>query len=149
MIFAQVAFGLSGLVIPLAVLAPSIALPMVVFAEFAQWLAFIIYLVNAMALRQAITPDLLRGRVNASFRIATAGMWPVGALLGGVLGSLIGLAQTLALAEVFLALPVTWLLFSPLRRNEVVPVAVPEALMSEWRHDNWEPVELAQISADS
>jgi MFS family permease len=125
MIVGQLVFGISGLVIPLAVLAPSIALPMVVFAEFAQWLALIIYFVNAMSMRQAITPDALRGRVNASFRLATAGMWPVGALLGGVLGGLIGLPETLAVTELILVLPVTWLLLSPLRRNEVIPVAVP------------------------
>jgi MFS family permease len=149
MIAGQIAFGVSGLVIPLAVLAPSIALQMVVFAEFAQWFALIIYFVNAMAMRQAITPDALRGRVNASFRIATAGMWPIGALLGGALGSVIGLPQTLALTEVILVLPVTWLLLSPLRRNEVVPVEVPEAADSEMLHDEWESVELAGFTADS
>jgi MFS family permease len=142
MIVAQIAFGITGLVIPLAVLAPSIALPMVVFAEFAQWLALIIYFVNAMSMRQAITPDALRGRVNASFRIATAGMWPIGALLGGVLGSVIGLPETLALTELILVLPVTWLLMSPLRRNEVLSVAIPEGIVIEARDDEWESIDL-------
>ncbi len=125
MIVAQLAFGITGLVIPLAILAPSVALEMVVFAEFAQWLALLIYFINAMSMRQAITPDSLRGRVNATNRIATAGMWPVGALLGGTMGTLIGLPQTLALSEVILVLPVTWLLLSPLRRNEIIPVIAP------------------------
>jgi MFS family permease len=131
LIISQLAFGITGLVIPLAVLAPSVALPMVVFAEFAQWLALLIYFINAMSLRQAITPDPLRGRVNATNRIATAGMWPIGALLGGTLGSLIGLPQTLALAEILLALPVTWLFLSPLRRNEIIPVVIPSDLVED------------------
>lgn len=128
MIAAQLGFGISGLVIPLAVLAPSVALAMVVFAEFAQWLALLIYFINAMSLRQSITPDALRGRVNATNRIATAGMWPIGALLGGFMGGLIGLPQTLAATELILVLPVTWLLLSPLRRNEIIPVIVPSGL---------------------
>jgi MFS family permease len=125
MIASQLAFGITGLVIPLAVLLPSIALEMVIFAEFAQWLALLIYFVNAMSLRQAITPDPLRGRVNATFRIATGGMWPIGALLGGAMGGLIGLPQTLALTELILVFPVAWLLMSPLRRNEIFPVELP------------------------
>jgi len=53
------------------------------------------YSVNTVSLRQAITPDLLRGRVNASMRFVMWGTMPIGSLLGG------GLLGTL------------WVVFSP------------------------------------
>jgi len=66
MIGAQVAFGLAGMLVPLAVLVPSWALPMIVASEFASWMAILVYWVNAISVRQAIAPDRVLGRVNAT-----------------------------------------------------------------------------------
>jgi predicted MFS family arabinose efflux permease len=74
-----------------------------------------IYNVNQVSLRQAITPDHLQGRVNASMRFIVWGTIPIGALLGGFLGDLIGLRPTLLVAGVGSALAVLWVLFSPVR----------------------------------
>jgi MFS family permease len=41
--------------------------------------------------RQRIIPDHLLGRVNAAYRLIGQGATPVGALLGGVIGDLVGL----------------------------------------------------------
>ena len=38
-VWARLACGLGGLVVPIAVVAPDVALPMVLFAEWFQWLA--------------------------------------------------------------------------------------------------------------
>jgi len=113
---AQVLFGLSGLVIPLAALFPGIALEMVVASEFAQWLTIMIVNVNALSLRQALTPDRLRGRVNATFRFLVGGSQPLGSLVGGALGGPIRLPWTLVVGEIGMLLAAGRLLASPLRR---------------------------------
>ncbi len=51
--------------------------------------------VNQMSLRQAITPERLRGRMSATVRLLILGAIPLGTMLGGVLGSLVGLRATI------------------------------------------------------
>lgn len=111
---AQLLFGLAGLVIPLAVLFPRLALAMVVASEFFQWLTILVYDVNAVSLRQAVTPHRLLGRVNATHRFLAWGMRPLGSLVGGLLGGLIGLPLTLAAGEAGMFVAFVWLLRSPL-----------------------------------
>jgi Na+/melibiose symporter-like transporter len=50
--------------------------------------------VTMLTIRQSITPDSLQGRVAATNRFVAMGIAPVGALLGGVLGSAVGLRGT-------------------------------------------------------
>lgn len=90
-VVAQIRFGLSGPAVPLAVLFPPIALQMVVAAELTQWLTIMVVNVNALSLCQALTPDRLRGRINATFRFLVGGSQPLGALLVGLLGGRLGL----------------------------------------------------------
>mgnify|MGYP003693912949 CR=1 FL=1 len=54
--------------------------------------SLIVYYVNAVSVRQALTPDRLRGRVNATMRFIAGGMLPIGALIGGALGTILGAA---------------------------------------------------------
>ncbi|MCC6314872.1 MAG: MFS transporter [Thermomicrobiales bacterium] len=108
-------FGLTGLLAPLAVFFPRHALPMVVAAEFLQWMMIVIHDINAVSLRQAIVPDRLAGRVTVSVRLLSWGMRPLGSFLGGVLGGTIGLAGTLVVGEFGMLLAFVWLLFSPIR----------------------------------
>jgi MFS family permease len=121
LIWAQVVFGLTGLLVPLAVLVPEIALPMVVGSEFAQWLGLTAYYVTNVSVRQSITPDRLLGRVNATVRFLAGGALPIGSVLGGALGGLIGLPMTLVVAQFGLLLAVVWLLLSPLRMLRQLP----------------------------
>ena len=120
MIWAQLCFGLTGMGVPLAVLMPRVALPMVVTAEFCQWMALSAYYVNAVSVRQALAPGHLQGRVNATMRFMAGGMQPIGALLGGALGGLIGLPLTLVVASVGMLLAFLWLLLSPVRALRVL-----------------------------
>ncbi len=57
-----------------------------------------IYFINSVSLRQSVTPDHLLGRVNASIELLVEGIGPLSALAGGLLGDLIGLRTTLAIA---------------------------------------------------
>jgi predicted MFS family arabinose efflux permease len=119
---------LFGLPVPLAVLFPSIALPMVLAAEFSQWLALLIADVNSMSLRQAITPDRLLGRVNATSTFLVGGAVPIGSLLGGALGELIGIKATLLVGIAGFMFAAVWVTFSPLRHlhDQPEPVEVDE-----------------------
>jgi len=46
--------------------------------------------VTQVSLRQMLTPDRLQGRMNSVFRTVFWGAWPVGSVLGGYVGSVIG-----------------------------------------------------------
>jgi MFS family permease len=120
LIAGQFGFGVTGLFVPVAVLVPRFALPCVVASEFLQWLTLLIYIVNATSLRQRLTDHRLQGRVNATFATAAWGMQPLGSLLGGWLGSRIGLPWTLVVGEAGMFVAFAWLLASPLRQRAEV-----------------------------
>lgn len=86
--------------------------------------AFAIYNITQVTLRQTITPDRLLGRMNATMRFIVWGVMPIGALLGGLLGDVIGLRETLLVAAAGGALAVLWPLFSNVRglREQPAPV---------------------------
>jgi MFS family permease len=56
--------------------------------------------INQVSLRQAITPPRMQGKMNATMRFIVWGTMPLGAVLGGVLGSLIGLYPTIVIGAV-------------------------------------------------
>jgi predicted MFS family arabinose efflux permease len=106
--------GLGLLLIPLA--AGDLVIPFLVIANL-LWGFFVLnYYVTAVSLIQAITPDRLLGRTNASRRFVVQGVIPLGALLGGGLGTLIGLRPTILIGAVGASVAVLPLFFSPLRR---------------------------------
>ena len=51
----------------------------------------VLYGINYLALRQAITPDRLMGRMTATMRFLTVAAAPLGSLAGGALATAIGL----------------------------------------------------------
>lgn len=67
--------------------------------EFGQ----IIYSITNVSLRQRLCPEQVLGRVNATMRFLLMGLFPLGALLGGVLGEFVGLRPTLWLSGVIIA----------------------------------------------
>jgi MFS family permease len=111
---SQILFGLFGMLVPLAVLFPDGALPLVVAAEFLQWVMVLVFSVNSVSLRQAITPDRLLGRVNGTMRFIVWGSRPIGSLLGGYLGSRVGLPATLVVGAFGMLIAFVPLLASPI-----------------------------------
>jgi MFS family permease len=122
LIWSQLVFGASGMLVPLAVLAPSVALPLIVAAEFLQWLALLTYSVNAISLRQQLSSDAIQGRVHATFVFVARGLQPLGSLAGGALGAVIGLPLTLVAGEIGMFVAFFLLLLSPVRRAVIAPV---------------------------
>jgi len=74
-----------------------------------------IYDISEVSLRQAVTPHRLLGRVNATRHVAFYGVMPIGALLGGFLGALIGLQPTIAVGAVGLLVAPIWIVGGPIR----------------------------------
>ncbi len=58
----------------------------------------IVYAIGSVSLRQRLCPGHVLGRVNATMRVLVMGLFPLGALLGGALGELLGPRATLWLA---------------------------------------------------
>jgi MFS family permease len=67
----------------------------------------IVYAITSVTARQRIVPERLLGRVNATMRFLLMGLFPLGALIGGVLGTLIGPRLTLLVATALILL--SWL----------------------------------------
>jgi MFS family permease len=81
----------------------------------------VIYNVTQVSFRQAITPNRLLGRMNATMRFLVWGTQPIGALVGGVLGSAFGARSALLIAAGGACLSIGPLLLSPLRTTRDLP----------------------------
>ena len=79
------------------------------------------YNVNQVGLRQAITPDRMMGRMNATMRLIVWGTIPIGALIGGVLGTVFGLVPVLWVSAIGGSLSFLPVLFSPVRSLREIP----------------------------
>jgi MFS family permease len=90
-------------------------------------LANVIYNVTQVSLRQAITPERIQGRMNSVMRFIVWGTIPLGAIVGGVLASRIGVKQTLIVSGIGCFLPFLPVLFSPVRGIKEMPEPVDEA----------------------
>ena len=120
MVWAAILFGVFGLAVPVAILVPAIALPMVILAEFMQWLTLIVFNVLGLSLRQTLTPNHLLGRVAASSQVLSQGMMPIGSLLGGTIGSIWGVQAALLVGVGGMFLAAVWVIWSPVRTLRVL-----------------------------
>jgi MFS family permease len=109
--------GLSDLLVPMAGASTAIAVTttILIVAQILFGLGFVVFNTGQVSLRQAITPDRLQGRMNGTMSFITEAVVPLGGLLGGGLGEVIGLRSTLWLAAIGEILAVLWLLLSPMR----------------------------------
>lgn len=91
---------------------PSMIAPAIAFFTAGVGIGVTVVLVGT--LRQTITPPGMMGRMNASYRFVVWGSITVGALLGGALGSAIGLRPTLVIAALGIATCPAWIFLSPI-----------------------------------
>jgi MFS family permease len=98
-----------------------VAVAVLLAAEGLVELGIPLYGINAASLKQAITPDHMRGRVAATNELLIHGVGPVGAVLGGILGQTIGLRPTIVVAGMGTFLSLLWLVQSPLRELREMP----------------------------
>ena len=81
----------------------------------------LVYNTAQLSYRQSICPTQLLGRMNASVRWIVWGTMPLGALLGGLLGTTVGLRGTIWVGVLGSWIAGLWVLFSPLRKLRDVP----------------------------
>jgi MFS family permease len=124
MVAAAALVGWPLLLIPLA--PRELALPVFVAAFGLASFAGVIYNVVGLSLMQAITPDRLLGRMNASRRFVVWGTIPLGSLTGGALASVIGLRETLFVGAIGASIAFLPVLFSPIRSIDRIPEELPE-----------------------
>jgi MFS family permease len=73
------------------------------------------YNITQVSLRQAITPDRVQGRMNATMRTIVWGTIPIGSVVGGILGTTIGVVPTIVLGGFVSLLAAGWILAGPIR----------------------------------
>lgn len=83
--------------------------------------AAVVYNVAQVSYRQAVTPPQLMGRMNAAVRWIVWGTMPLGGIIGGALGSTIGIRPTLWIGFIGSWAAGFWVYFSPLRRMRDIP----------------------------
>lgn len=123
MIVGLLLVGLSDLLVPVVSgsLAVVVAVAVLMAAQFFFGLGLVVFNAGQVSFRQAMTPDALQGRMNATMSFLAGAVVPLGGLLGGFLGEAIGLRPTLLLAALGEILSVLWLLLSPMRSQREQP----------------------------
>jgi MFS family permease len=109
--------------VPLAGGPKWLVLACLFLAEFGSGLGVMVLDITVGSIFQALVPDRLRARFSGAYMVVNYGTRPIGSLLGGVLGSWIGLRSTLWLATVGAIAGGLFLLPSPVVRLRELPEA--------------------------
>ncbi|MEO7039866.1 MAG: MFS transporter [Candidatus Elarobacter sp.] len=115
--------GVAPLFLPLALHVAPIAVIFIV--TLVQTVTTPIYNINQVSLRQTIVPQELQGRMNATMRTIVWGTMPLGALIGGVLGTALGIVPTIFVAGTITSSACLWILCGPARRLRTIESASP------------------------
>lgn len=94
-------------------------------AELLSGVGLMLLDILAGTISAAIVPPLLRSRVAGAFMVVNYGVRPIGAALGGLLGTELGVRPTLWIATVGSVAGIAWLLPSPLRTMRDLPEEAP------------------------
>jgi MFS family permease len=128
-IVGSIALGqVAGLLVPIA--SKDLAFWFFSVAFFIGSIANVIYNVNQVSLRQAITPEAFLGRMNATMRFLVWGTIPIGSLIGAGLSEVVGVHTTIWIGAILglgTFLPV---LLSPVRSLKEIPTVEAEAAAS-------------------
>jgi MFS family permease len=93
LVLSAFGFSLSGL--PVALAPDALIAPAVALSGILGGFCGVAWNINQVSLRQAITQPRMQGRMNATMRFIVWGTIPLGSILGGALGSVIGLHATI------------------------------------------------------
>jgi MFS family permease len=113
--------GALGFTAPLALVplagGPRLAVLALLFAaEFLSGVGLMLLDISIGAIFAAVIPDELRSRVTGAFQAVNYGVRPLGALVGGLLGSTLGVRTAMWIAVIGASAGVLWLLPSPIPR---------------------------------
>jgi len=96
-------------------------------AEAIGGFGIMLFDINLNALQTAVVHDDLRGRVSGAFATVNYGIRPLGALAGGVLGSVVGVGPTLVVAAVGGTLSFLWVTGSPIISTKSIEDLEPDS----------------------
>lgn len=88
---------------------------------FVTSISVVVYNINQVSLRQSIVPKRIQGRMNASMRWIVWGTIPLGAITGGIVGSVFGLREAVGIGVVGGILAFLWVFLSPVRTLKEIP----------------------------
>ena len=108
--------------IALAVYLPSI--PTLMVFLFISYMVLAPFNIVGVTLRQSITPNRFLGRVTATSRAISWGVLPVGSLIGGLLGTILGLQATVVIGGLVAALGSLWIVLGPVFKLKDQPRSV-------------------------
>jgi MFS family permease len=117
----------TGPALLLIAIAPrSFPIPFLVASGFVMGLSSVIYNINQVSFRQAITPGPMQGRMNATMRFIVWGTIPVGQVIGGAIATAASVSTAIwvgAIGAFFAVLPV---LLSPVRGLRDMPTPLDD-----------------------
>jgi len=120
-ILGCIVFPVPLVLVPLAGGPYWLILAMLFLAEFGAGLGVMILDISAASIFAALVPHRLRSRVSGAYMVVNMGVRPVGSLIGGFLGTAIGLQTTLWIGVVGAAAGFLWLLPSPIPKMRELP----------------------------
>ena len=103
--------------------ADALNLLLIAAAGFAMGGSGTIYNINQVSLRQAITPEAMSGRMNATMRWFVWGTMPIGSIIGGIIGETLGVRAAILIGGAGATLAFVPLLFGPVWRIKEMPTA--------------------------
>ena len=113
---------LSGPGTLLVALTPkSLAVPFIAAGMMIGGFGAVVYNIQQISLRQAITPERMQGRMNSVMRFLVWGPIPLGSLVGGVIATSFGLRTALMVGAVGGFVTPLPIIFSPIRKLKAIP----------------------------
>ncbi len=119
-IVASSALAFPGLVL-LAAAPPSGPIPFLIASGLLTGFSMVVYNINQVSFRQAITPAPMQGRMNATMRFIVWGTIPIGQLVGGVIATAVSIPAALWIGAFGAALAVIPLLITPVHTLRDMP----------------------------
>jgi predicted MFS family arabinose efflux permease len=119
-------FPIPLLLVPLAGGPKPVVLTLLFLAEFGSGLGVMIFDISIASIFQAVVPDRLRARFSGAYTFVNYGVRPLGSLVGGTLGSTIGLRPTLWIGAAGAIVGGLFLLPSPMPHIQALPETAEE-----------------------
>jgi MFS family permease len=109
LLFGFLFMAIGGFIVPAAEGSRYFVYALILVAEVTFVLGIVIWNIGQVSLRQAVTPGSLLGRVNSILIVMGRASVPVGALIGGYLGELMGLRGAIYVFAAGISVGAIWL----------------------------------------
>jgi MFS family permease len=104
------------LLLPITTWPTSVVTGLIFAVQLVGDIFWSVFAINIISLRQAVIPAQMLGRASASLDFVGEGAAPIGALVGGLIATLIGARWTWLAGAAGILAGTLWLIFSPVSR---------------------------------